>query len=94
MTPTGRAVIACAGQRIDGIVIYSSAPTVANLRRVPRLAALARAIHATTHTQVIARYLLLGVGDHCDEQRRAESERILRAQPFIADADVYVVRSD
>lgn len=94
ITPSGRATVACAGQRIDGLVIYTSAPTVANLRRVPRLAAVARAIHVTTRTEVVRRYLLLAPGDACDEQRRAESERILRAQPFIADAEVYVVAND
>jgi len=37
---------------------------------------------------VILRYLALQLGDACTEVRRAESERILRAQPFIADATV------
>jgi hypothetical protein len=34
---------------------------------------------------------LLREGDACDELRRAESERILRVQPFIAEATVNVV---
>jgi len=38
LAPSGRPGVACHGQRIDDIVIYSSAPTVANLRRVPWLA--------------------------------------------------------
>jgi hypothetical protein len=83
--------VACAGQRIDRIEITAIAPTVANLQRIPRLAAVARAIHVTTRAAVLRRYLLLGVGDPCDELRRAESERILRAQPFIAEAAVVVV---
>jgi len=35
--------------------------------------------------------MLLHEGDRCDELRRFESERILRNQPFIADAIVRVV---
>lgn len=94
ITPSGRASVACHGQRIDNIVVYASAPTVANLRRAPRLAALARALHVTTRPEVIRRYLLLAPGDSCDELRRAESERIIRWQPFIADADVFVVPNE
>jgi hypothetical protein len=52
---------------------------------------MATAIHTTTQPNVIHRFLLLAEGDACDELRRAESERILRAQPFIAEATVRVV---
>jgi hypothetical protein len=85
---------ACHGQRIDAIVIHSSAPTVASLRRVPLLQSVVRTLHVTTRPEVIRRYLLLEEGQPCDELRRAESERILRAQPFIADAEVNVVPND
>jgi len=83
--------VVCLGQRIGSIVIHSSAPTVALLRKVPVLAEIATAVHTTTQPNVIRRFLLLREGDTCDELRRAESERILRAQPFIADASVRVV---
>ena len=89
--PSGRPTVVCAGQRVDDIIIYSEAPSVASLARVPALAAAARAMHRTTRTEVIRRFLLLDRGQPCSELRRAESERILRAQPFIADADVFVV---
>jgi hypothetical protein len=89
--PVQRLLAACHGQRIDAIVIHSSAPTVASLKRVPALQAIVRTLHVTTRPEVIRRYLLLEEGEPCDELRRAESERILRAQPFIADAEVYVV---
>jgi len=78
----------CAGKRIGNIVIHTSAPTVALLRKIPVLAQMATAIHTTTQPNVIRRFLLLREGDWCDELRRAESERILRAQPFIAEASV------
>jgi hypothetical protein len=89
-----RLLAACHGQRIDAIVIHASAPTVAGLRRAPFLQSVVRTLHVTTRTEVIRRYLLLEVGQSCDELRRAESERILRAQPFIAEAEVYVVPND
>jgi len=92
--PSGRPIVACAGQPINDIVIYADAPTVASLARYPRLAAIARAMHATTRTELIRRFLLLDRGDPCNELRRAESERILRAQPFIAEADAFVVLNE
>ena len=51
-------------------------------------ARLANAIHTTTRQSVVRRFLLLSEGDRCTERKRAESERILRAQPFIAQAHV------
>ena len=45
-------------------------------------------MHTTTQPDLIRRFLLLHPGDPCNELRRAESERILRAQPFIAEASV------
>jgi hypothetical protein len=92
--PSGRPMVACAGQLITDIAIYADAPTVANLERYPRLAAVARALHRTTRTEVIRRFLLLERGDTCLELRRAESERILRAQPFIAEAELFVVANE
>lgn len=76
----------CFGQRIDSIVVRTSAPTASFLRRVPVVHDFVSAIHVTTNPDVVERFLLLSRGDACDELRRADSERILRAQPFIADA--------
>lgn len=83
--------VGCAGQRIDSIVVRTYAPTAAILRRVPIIAHAVAAVHTTTHQQLIRRFLLLQPGDPCFELRRAESERIIRAQPFIADASVRVI---
>ena len=94
LAPSGRPTADCMGQRIDDIVTYSEAPSVANLQRVPVLARLARKFHATTKSELIRRFLLVDEGQPCSELRRAESERILRAQPFIADADVFVIPND
>lgn len=48
------------------------------------------ALQPATRVNVVRRYLLLKPGDTCVEQRRAESERVLRAQPFISDAVIRV----
>jgi hypothetical protein len=89
--PSGRPVVVCAGQRVDDIIVYADAPALRSLDRVPAVARAARALHRTTRPDVIRRFLLLEHHEPCTELRRAESERILRAQPFIAEARVFVV---
>lgn len=52
---------------------------------------LARAVglhHETTAKGVVRRFVSLDPGRRCTEFRRSESERILRAQPYLADAAV------
>jgi hypothetical protein len=94
VAPSGRRVVPCAGQQVAQLTIYTEAPSVASLRRVPVVANVARTMHETTQPSVVERFLLFKAGDACEELRRAESERILRAQPFIADADVFIVSND
>ena len=81
----------CRGQRIEAITIDAQAPTVAGLRKVPVVGNIVRETHVITRDDVIRKYLLLHVGDRCSNLRVAESERILRAQPFIADAQIDVL---
>lgn len=83
-------VVPCRGQRIDSIHVITAAPTVTGLRRVPLAGALVRNTHVVTRDEIVRGFLLFAVGDPCAELRRAESERILRAQPFLADADIVV----
>lgn len=80
----------CNGEIVREIVVSTSAPTVAGVHRVPVIGELARAAHATTQPAVLRGFLLFREGDRCTELARAESERLLRAQPFIADAVVSV----
>ena len=87
-------VVPCRGQRIDSITVDAQAPTVTGLRRVPVIGNVVREAHVVTRDDVVRGYLLLRVGDRCNELRRTESELILRAQPFIADATVDVVAND
>ena len=81
----------CAGQRIAAVTIRSAAPSVAIFKHAPPLAKVANAVHRTTNPEVINRFMLLHEGDRCSELRRAESERILRAQPFISEAQIRVL---
>src|SRR5439155_12422725 len=48
--------------------------------------------HQTTSTGLVRRFVTLDPGDRCTEFRRTESQRILRAQPYIADAIVTTTR--
>ncbi len=81
--------VTCKGERVTRIDIDANPPfriTGNNIwQRAGRFAAKQ---HVTTRDAVIRRYLALQLGDRCTEVRRAESERILRSQPFIADASV------
>src|SRR3954463_10781193 len=81
-------LVPCRGQRIDSIAITTEAPTVTGLRRVPVIGNFVRETHVVTRADVVRGFLLLHIGDRCRELRRAESERILRAQTFIADASI------
>jgi hypothetical protein len=87
-------LVVCAGERIGAITVISAAPSVSGVRRIPVVAQVARAMHTTTRADVIRRFLLVNTGDRCDALRLAESERILRAQPFISDATIRAVRTD
>jgi hypothetical protein len=81
--------VACKGERISRIDIDANPPfRITGNSMWQRVGRFAAKQHATTKESVIRRYLALQLGDKCTEVRRAESERILRAQPFIADASV------
>ena len=47
--------------------------------------------YVPTRSSVIASYLRVAAGRVCTELDRRESERLLRAQPFIASAAIYVI---
>ncbi|MDP1890043.1 MAG: hypothetical protein Q8K55_04055 [Gemmatimonadaceae bacterium] len=88
------AFVACDGDTVMAIDIRSRAPAATGLVRDAR-ALTARVLHAPhvpTRSKVIAAYLRLVVGSICTELDRRESERLLRAQPFIASAAVRAVR--
>jgi hypothetical protein len=82
----------CDGMVVTEVTIAARDPSFLQVPR--RLRGLARGvglIHTTSKEEVIRRFLLLDVGRICTERRRAESERILRLQPFLAAATVRAV---
>jgi len=90
--PDPMSSLACNGDTVTAIVIRSRAPMATGLVREAR-AVTSRVLHApheATRSAVVAAYLRLAVGDACTERDRLESERLLRAQPFIASAAVRV----
>jgi hypothetical protein len=81
--------VTCKGERVSRIDIDPNPPFRINGNAIwQRAGRFAARQHVTTRPSVILRYLALQLGDACTEVRRAESERILRAEPFIADATV------
>lgn len=81
--------VTCKGERISRIDIDPNPPfRVTGDNILQRAGRFAAKQHMTTRESVIRRYLALQLGDRCTELRRTETERILRAQPFIADASV------
>lgn len=88
----GQTAIPCNGQRIVAVVINPGRPPFSG--NAERWRALARSFglhHATTDASVIEPFLLLHPGDVCNEQRRSDSERMLRDLPFIARASILVL---
>jgi hypothetical protein len=88
---TARMVFPCDGHVVSAIDIHSLPPYSSLLSGHLRPAAtVLTAAHITTQPNVIRAFLVLQVGQPCTELRRAESERILRAQPFLAVVRVTV----
>jgi hypothetical protein len=79
----------CDGKRVTRVDIRPDRPLFQGTASRWRHAARAIGLHhATTRPGVVAAFVALEPGAICTERRRAESERLLRAQPFIADAAV------
>lgn len=89
---SSRALASCDGRVVTRIDITPKRPpfegTAAKWRLIARSVGLH---HALTQPRVVQSYMALHVGQPCTEFRRAESERVLRAQPFLADAKVRIV---
>jgi len=85
-------VAPCDGRIVTGLEVRAGRPPFGGTAKIWR--SVARAIglhHATTRAEVVESFMALHVGRPCTERRRTESERILRAQPFIADATVRTI---
>ena len=82
-------VTGCAGQPISDIIVITQPPFTDRLpARLEWARRTVRRTHANTRDEVVRRFLLMKVGEPCNQIRRAESERILRAQPFLVDARI------
>jgi hypothetical protein len=82
-------VVGCSGERVSGIDVRALPPPARGGERVWR--AVAHAVgfpYGTTKPHIVLGLLQLRVGEPCTELHRAESERVLRAQPFLASAEV------
>jgi hypothetical protein len=84
--------IACFGETISGISVRPQHARVLDRPGLVRDASERVGLGGrTTNDRVIRNFLMLKDGGPCSELARTESERILRAQPFIADAVVRAV---
>jgi hypothetical protein len=82
----------CHGEIIHRIDIHAYPPfDRGGTKFTNRVVRLATSLHATTRRSVIRRFIPIRVGDACADYRLREAERILRAQPFLADAKILVV---
>ena len=82
-------VFSCDGLIVSSVDIRAGRPPFTG--QASRWRTVARGMglhHATTREGVIDAFLSLEVGRPCTDRRRAESERVLRAQPFLAAASV------
>ncbi|MBA3889542.1 MAG: hypothetical protein H0X64_03335 [Gemmatimonadaceae bacterium] len=81
--------VACEGRNVSTIEIDTRRPRFSGPMAIWRRAARTIGLHNTeTQEVVVRRFLSLEEGRPCTEFRRAESERLLRAQPFLATASV------
>jgi hypothetical protein len=84
--------LSCDGKRISEINIVTKSPYPNGVfRRWRALARLVLDTHVRTRAELVQRFLAFHEGQDCSELRRAESERILRAQPFLANATVLAI---
>ncbi|WP_434479333.1 hypothetical protein [Gemmatimonas sp.] len=85
---------ACDGKTVSLVEILRSSRTIVDKMRAPgwsRPMLQPLLVGVPTRESAIRPFLQLRVGQPCSEIRRAESERLLRLQPYLADATVRVV---
>lgn len=94
MPSGGQAQEPCERLPVSRVDVEASRPVFRGALAWWRKAARAVGLHhETTSEGLIRRFVTLDPGDACTEFRRAETERILRAQPYIADAVVTTERA-
>lgn len=86
-------LVSCDGKIIARIDIQRSNRTVMDKQRAPEWARAALQpllLGTPTRPSAIQPFVQLKEGKSCTEQRRSETERLLRLQPYLADARVRV----
>ena len=82
----------CDGKIVSAIAIAPQDPSFFHFPRPLRILARGLGVeHTTTKADVVRRFLLVDVGRPCSATQLAESQRILRLQPFLAEARVRAV---
>src|SRR5688500_18100738 len=83
----------CDGRRITAIDIAAAPPPMVGegAPRWTRPIVRAAIQHRTTRPAAVRPFILTRVGEQCDPRVLDESERVLRSQPYIADAEVRAV---
>ncbi len=84
-------LLSCEGLIISRIDIQRASRTVIDKQRAPgwaRAALKPLLLGTPTRASAIQPFVQLAVGKPCTEQRRSETERLLRLQPYLADARV------
>lgn len=83
----------CDGLRVRSITILRSAPPELSDRIPGWLTPAARFVlqSTTTHAAAVRPFVLFREGARCTELHLRETERVLRAQPYLADASVQAV---
>lgn len=80
---------ACEGAPVSVVQVETNRPQFSGMRAWWRKIARALGLHhETTAPGIVRRFVTLDPGKRCTEFRREESERILRAQPYLSDASV------
>ena len=81
----------CNGEIVHRIDVHTYPPfDPGGTRFITRVVRFATSLHATTRPAVVRRFIPIKVGDACVDFQLREAERLLRAQPFIADANLIV----
>ncbi|HEV7704318.1 MAG TPA: hypothetical protein VGO46_08495 [Gemmatimonadaceae bacterium] len=81
--------VKCEGQIISDIQVQTRPPYYPRHGKLwESPIGILSSIHTNTKPDVVRRFLIVEPGQPCDDRRRSESERLLRAQPFIAKASV------
>src|SRR5437763_10747820 len=85
----------CDGRVVHEIRVSALRPTFKGEAAYWRRAARSIGLHhTTTDSAVVRRFLALETGGLCTDFRMRESARLLREQPFLADATVRSVHHD